>query len=328
MDFRDFILAIMAYFIVSLVQKRQEHLVVKVYINIAHGIIGAVVVSIFCSWHAGNFGEARHTLSIIGAIAIGIASLYLLRSRWIRWGNRQRWLRYHQRIASFGLCLVLIHSAFQPLLWHSWLTFLLALSNLGTGIAVSLTKRRARRLLLRCHLILAPILLISIIFHGQQKLEHDEFFPLTDVHDVPCVRCHTSEPLLFHVDASLQQELDMSKTVPDDIHWWLSQHGVDIPQTSPVSIKTVGRSWKIEAGNRAYHISAREERAPLGIYADSAYRSYTCIACHVHNTPEIRQAHELHGVADYHRCFVCHQTEIDGKLYGRQRVNWEYDQNW
>ena len=40
-------------------------------------------------YQAGSFGEARHTISIIGAIAIVITSLYLLRSRWIRWGNRQ-----------------------------------------------------------------------------------------------------------------------------------------------------------------------------------------------------------------------------------------------
>ena len=174
----------------------------KVFIQIGHGVIGAAVISGLCIYQAGSFGEARHTISIIGAIAIVIASLYLLRSRWIRWGNRQTWLKYHQRLASMGLCLVLYHSAFQPLAWHSWLTLLLALSNLGTGITVSLTARKTRQMLLRCYLILAPILLVSIVLHGQQKLEHDEFFPLTDVHDVPCARCHTPERLLFHVSTT------------------------------------------------------------------------------------------------------------------------------
>ena len=136
----------------------------KVFIQIGHGIVGAAVISGLCIYQAGSFGEARHTISIIGAIAIVIASLYLLRSRWIRWGNRQTWLKYHQRLASLGLCLVLYHSAFQPLARHSWLTFLLALSNLGTGIAVSLTARKTRQILLRCHLILAPILLVSSRF--------------------------------------------------------------------------------------------------------------------------------------------------------------------
>ena len=300
----------------------------KVFIQIGHGIVGAAVISGLCIWQAGSFGEARHTLSIIGAIAIVIASLYLLRSRWIRWGSRQTWLKYHQRLASLGLCLVLLHSAFQPLAWHSWLTFLLALSNLGTGIAVSLTARKARQILLRCHLILAPILLVSIVFHGQQKLEHDEFFPLTEVHDVPCARCHTSEPLLFHVDATVQQELDTSDTVPDDLHWWFSQHELKVTQTAPVSIREAGNAWTItdSENNRTY--DAQKVADKIAIYADSDYQSYTCLNCHEHNTEEIRLAHELHGVADFHRCFVCHQTEIDGTTYGRQRVNWEYDPNW
>ena len=302
----------------------------KVFINIAHGVIGAVIISILCIWRYGSFGEARHPLSIIGAIAIVITALYILRTRWIRWGSRQLWLKYHQRFASLGLCLVLIHSAFQPLEWHSWLTFLLAMANLGTGLAVSFTTRRTRQILLRCHLILAPVLLIGIVFHGQKKLEHDAFFPLTDVHDVPCARCHTSEPLLFHVDAAVQPELDTAEVVPDDIHWWLLQHGISISQTSPVAVKTEGRAWKItdEKSGRVYHVSAGENSAKLGIYADNAYRSYTCIVCHEHNTPEIQEAHELHGVADFHRCFDCHQTEIAGKRYGRQRVNWDYDANW
>ena len=301
----------------------------KVFVQIAHGIIGAAVISFLCIWRSGSFGEARHTISIIGAIAILIASLYLLRSRWIRWGNRQVWLKYHQRLASLGLCLVLFHSAFHPLAWHSWLTFVLALSNLGTGIAVSLTARKVRQTLLKCHLILAPILLISIVFHGQAKLDHDEFFPLTDVHDVPCAKCHTSEPLLFHVDATtLQQEMDTSETIPDDIHWWFSQHDVKVPQTAEVFIKEIGNAWTIadKENRRSYNVKKKSDQ--LALYADSPYRSYTCITCHEHNTPELISAHELHGVNDFHRCLVCHQTEINGIRFGRQRVNWDYDPNW
>ena len=300
----------------------------KVFVQIGHGVIGAAVISFLCIWQAGSFGEARHTISIIGAIAILIASLYLLRSRWIRWGNRQIWLKYHQRVASLGLCLVLFHSAFQPLAWHSWLTFLLALSNLGTGIAVSLTTRKTRQTLLKCHLALAPILLISIVFHGKAKLDHDEFFPLTDAHDVPCAKCHTSEPLLFHVDVALKQELDTSETIPDDMLWWFLQHEIKIPQTAKISIKEVGNVWTIDdkENHRSYHVKKTTEQ--LALYADTPYRSYTCITCHEHNTPEIISAHELHGVSDFHRCLVCHQTEINGTRYGRQRLNWDYDPNW
>ncbi len=300
----------------------------KVFVQIAHGIIGAALISIGCIWQAGSFGEARHTISIIGAVAILIASLYLLRSRWIRWGKRQVWLKYHQRLATLGLCLVLFHSAFQPLVWHSWLTLLLALANLGTGIAVSLTAHRTRQILLRCHLILAPILLISIVFHGQAKLDHDEFFPLTEDHDVPCARCHTAEPLLFHVDVTPQQDLNDVDILPEDIQWWFSQHGLQTPETAKVSTKKAGRTWTIadSENRRVYQIKKLETQ--LGIYADSVYQSYTCRTCHTHDTPEIRSAHELHGVYDYHRCLGCHQTEIADTRYGRQRVNWTYDPNW
>lgn len=300
----------------------------KVFIQIGHGIVGAVVISFLCIWQAGSYGEARHTISIIGAIAIIIASLYLLRSRWIRWGSRQIWLKYHQRLATLGLFLVLFHSAFQPLAWHSWLTFLLALSNLGTGIGVSLTSRKARQTLLKVHLILAPILIISIVFHGQAKLDHDDFFPLTNVHDVPCARCHTSESLLFHVDANIQAELDSSDTIPEELHFWFGQHDVKISLTAKILPKQIGNAWKIKdnENRRSYDIKKKDDQ--FALYADNPYRSYTCITCHEHNTPEIISAHELHGVADFHRCFVCHQTEIEGVLYGIQRTNWEYDPNW
>lgn len=300
----------------------------KVFIQIGHGILGAAVISLLCIWQAGSFGEARHTISIIGAIAIIVASLYVLRSRWIRWGSRQIWLKYHQRIASLGLCLVLFHSAFQPLAWHSWLTFLLALSNLGTGIAVSLTSRRVRQTLLKAHLILAPTLIISIVFHGQAKLDHDDFFPLTDVHDVPCARCHTSESLLFHVNANIQPELDSSDTIPEELHFWFGQNDIKIPQTAKILNKQVGNAWRLKDDENQRSYDVKKTEGQLGVYADNPYRSYTCITCHEHNTPEIISAHELHGVADFHRCLVCHQTELNGILYGRQRINWEYDPNW
>ena len=300
----------------------------RVFIQIFYGAIVALIVSVGCIWGMGSFGAARHTISIIGAIAIFVAGLYLLRSRWVRWGSRQLWLKYHQRLASMGLCLVLFHSAFQPLTWHSWLTFLLALLNLGTGIGVSLTAKKVRQILLRLHLFLAPILLISIVFHGQAKLDHDAFFPLTDVHDVHCAKCHPSGTSLFRlVLPSVQPDLFTAETIPEEIRWWFVQHDTDLPESARFLSRDrdIWRTIRDDDNHRDYHIKKEDDK--IAFYADNVYRSYTCITCHIHNTPEIQLAHELHGVLDYHRCLVCHQAEIDGTRYGRRRANWEYNPN-
>lgn len=303
------------------------------FIQIGYGVAVAVIVAFvsimspFGLWQSG-FGEVRHTLSIIGAIAILTASGYILRTRLIRWGNRQTWLKFHQRLASFGLCLVVIHSAFDPLAWHSWLTFILALLNLGTGIAVSLTSRRARRILLRVHLALAPILMLGIVVHGREKLAHDEFFPLARVHDIPCVRCHADDSRLFSFDAGLQKEFDKADRLPEDVQWEFDIRGIPISEDTGISMKTKGSEWLMTDTKNGRKYFVRKEASELNIYTDLNYRTYTCRTCHVHNTPEIELAHELHGVSLYDRCLDCHQTVYNDRRYGRQQVDWEYDPNW
>ena len=297
------------------------------FVQIAIGVVAAVTVSAAFILQS-SFGEARHALSIIGAIAIVIASLYILRTRLIRWGSRSRWLKYHQGLATFGLCLVLIHSSVKPQAWHSWLTFSLAWLNLGTGIAVSLTKAQPRRLLLRCHLVLAPILLVAILIHGREKLDHDEFFPLTEEHDIPCAKCHTSEPLVFSTDVAFQDELNADECLSEDIQWEFEVRGISISQHATVSMKKEGSKWLIiDAKNRRKY-PVRKEAGVLNIHADSTYATYTCRTCHVHNTPELQFAHEVHGVNTYNRCLDCHQTVLNETKYGKQRSGWEYDPNW
>lgn len=303
------------------------------FIQIAYGVTAAAVVAVvsisspFGLWQSG-FGEVRHALSIIGAIAILIASGYILRTRLIRWGSRQTWLTFHQRLASFGLCLVVIHSAVDPLAWHSWATFTLALLNLGTGIAVSLTARRARRILLRVHLALAPILMIGIVVHGREKLDHDEFFPLTLAHDVPCVRCHASDSFIFSFDAGLQKEFDKADRLPEDVQWEFDIRGIPISEDTGISTKKKHSEWLMSDAKNGRNYFVRKEASKINIYTDVSYRTYTCRTCHVHNTPEIQLAHEVHGVSLYDRCLDCHQTVYNDKRYGRQQVDWDYDPNW
>ena len=297
------------------------------FLQMAVGVLAAVVLSLVFIFQS-SFGDSRHTLSIIGAIAIVIASLYILRTRLFRWGNRSRLLKYHQGIASFGLCLVLVHSGVKPETWHSWLTFCLAWLNLGSGVAVSLTKARPRRILLRCHLVLAPILLVAILVHGREKLEHDEFFPLTEEHDITCVKCHTPNPLVFRMDGGFESELNVDEDLSWNIQSEFQVRGVPISQHSTVAVKKKASKWMItDLNNRRKYIVRKEEEG-LDVFADSVYRTYTCRTCHVHDTPDIQIAHEVHGVLDYDRCLGCHQTELNGTRYGKQQARWEYDPNW
>ena len=294
------------------------------FIQIAQGVAGAILISLFFILRS-SFGEARHTLSIIGAIILFIASGYILRTRLIRWGSRQVWLKYHQRLASLGLSLVLIHSAAQPLAWHSWLAFTLALLNLGTGIAVSLTAQRTRRILLRCHLALAPILLLTVVLHGREKLDHEEFFPLTEVHDVPCVKCHTSEALLFTIDPHFQSDLDSGGIVSENLQWEFNLHGTSLSRQTTISPKEGGSRWLVidEKNEGEYTVKKVDDR--LNVHTDAVYEAYTCLTCHVHNNPEIQEAHESHGVKSYNACLKCHQTVINGTKYGTRKANWEYN---
>ena len=297
------------------------------FLQMGIGAVTAVAVSLVFILQS-SFGESRHILSIIGAIAILVASLYVLRTRLIRWGNRSRLLKYHQGLASFGLCLVLIHSSVKPETWHSWLTFGLAWLNLGTGVAVSLTKAQFRRILLRCHLVLAPILLIAVLVHGREKLDHDEFFPLTQIHDVPCVQCHTPKPLVFDMDGTLEDELTVDENLSGNLQWEFEVRGIPISQDATVAAKREALEWLINDLNNRRKYIVRKEAQRLNIYADSVYKTYTCRTCHVHDTPDIQFAHEVHGVSVYDRCLDCHQTELHGMRYGKQRSGWEYDPNW
>ena len=294
------------------------------FVQIAQGVVGAILISLFFILRS-SFGETRHTLSIIGAIILFIASGYILRTRLIRWGSRQVWLKAHQRLASLGLSLVLIHSAAQPLAWHSWMAFILALLNLGTGVAVSLTAHRARRILLRCHLALAPILLLTIVLHGREKLDHDEFFPLTEVHDVPCVKCHTSEMLLFTIDPHFQSDLDSGGVVSEDLQWEFNLHGTSLSRQTTISTEKGDNHWLVtdEKNEGEYTVKTVGDR--LSVHADAVYEAYTCLTCHVHNTPEIQFDHESHGVKSYNACLNCHQTVINGTKYGTRKANWEYN---
>ena len=295
------------------------------FVQIAHGVIGAVIISLFFILRS-SFGEARHTLSIIGAIAIVLASGYIFRTRLIRWGSRQTWLKYHQRLASLGLCLVLIHSAVQPLAWHSWLTFVLALLNLGTGLAVSFTVRRTRRLLLQCHLALAPILLIAVIVHGREKLDHDEFFPLTEEHEVPCVKCHTPEALLFSMNGRFESYLEGEGDLPKELRWEFRNQEVFLSGSTTTSALKGDGSWLITDRQNQQEYTIQKGTDWLHIHVNSPYKAYTCLTCHVHNTPEIQFAHKSHGVSSsYNACLNCHQTAINEKKYGKRRANWEYN---
>ena len=202
---------------------------------------------------------------------------------------------------------------------------MLALLNLGTGVAVSLTTHRARRILLRCHLALAPILLLTILLHGREKLDHDEFFPLTEVHDVPCVKCHTSEVLLFTTDSRFQIDLDSGGNASEDLQWEFNLHGTTLSQQTTISTEKRDNHWLVTDEKNGEEYTVKKAGDRLSVHADAVYEAYTCLTCHVHNTPEIQFDHESHGVKSYNACLNCHQTVINGTKYGTRKANWGYN---
>lgn len=89
--------------------------------------------------------------------------------------------------------------------------------NLGTGLALSMRHIQNYRFLHRCHLVLAPTLLAAILLHNSDTLDHDAFLPLNGKHDIPCVKCHASAPLVFTMNLSLENKMNAAGRLPDDI---------------------------------------------------------------------------------------------------------------
>ena len=198
-------------------------------------------------WVQRGYGDIRHLISWAGVGYLGLAATYLLRIHWLRKGSRRAWLRFHRTLALTGLGLIAVHTALRPYSWHAATSLGLVLLMVGSGFWLSYQKGEARLRWRRVHLLLIPLLLLSIVAHGILRPRHDTFFPLEGPHKVACVQCHRR---------------------------------------------------------------------------DHSYRTNSCLACHPHNTPEVRQAHELHGIreAEYQACLDCHTVTIRETRYGRPRA--------
>ena len=204
-------------------------------LQLGYGILGAVLVSAPLIWRLG-FGQVRHSLSIVGAVSILLANAYFLRSKGIiKFGARQRWIKYHQTMAGFGLTLVTIHSAVRPMAWHSWLPLILATGSLVTGLTISLVSGSHRRPILLVHSLVAPVLLLSIVFHGREKLDHDAFFPLTADHNVACVQCHTTPDYQSYTCLTCHIHNNSKVIEPHSIH------GVVPYDPTPVEVQTLAQ---------------------------------------------------------------------------------------
>lgn len=142
-----------------------------------------------------SFGELRHTLSIVGIGTISLATTsYFIRKRFISWGRITIWLRFHRGLATFGITLALFHVAFQLRSIPAIFAFSVLILSLITGLIISFLRTKIQRSIRIFHFMLAPILGISVLIHGSLKLRHDNFFPLTDKHNVSCVACHEDAP--------------------------------------------------------------------------------------------------------------------------------------
>ena len=148
-----------------------------------------------------------------------LASVYILRSKGIiRFGNRRKWIRFHQILAGFGLTLILIHKAFRLNSWYSWLPLILALGSLITGLTISLVKTQKRQSFLLIHSLLSPLLLTSIVYHGTPKMNHDIFFPLWKEHQAACVQCHKNSDYKSYTCLTCHIHSNSSVLEPHSIH--------------------------------------------------------------------------------------------------------------
>lgn len=167
------------------------------YVGIGAATAGVVAYALAAL--AGGFDAIRHQYSTLAAICF-IANLpFALRRRrwWIRFGHQARWLKNHWYLAGVGLTLVFTHSALTPVTPSGWMAIGLASFALLTGAVTHFSRRYTRRYALRVHFAAIFMLIAGLILHGRHKLHHPAF-PLTitvtelrNVHNVPCVRCHS-----------------------------------------------------------------------------------------------------------------------------------------
>lgn len=141
-----------------------------------------------------GYEETRHMFSWVGGGGVLLAAGYLVRSRWIRWGRRDGWIRFHQAFALTGSGLILIHAAFRPYSWHAALALFLVLLAVGSGMWLNFRKGMERRQWRYVHLALMPLVLVGAGLHAYLRPQHDAYFPLkATYHQVTCGQCHVGD---------------------------------------------------------------------------------------------------------------------------------------
>ena len=133
-----------------------------------------------------------------------------------------------------------------------------------------------------------------------------------------CSACHSTnkwkEVIFDHSRKLARPCLDCHKGPKDELHMGLSESCGDCHTT---------KAWKPATYNheKYFFLDEQHKVSCNKCHDTGSHKRYTCLNCHEHAGGKIDREHWEEGIKNYGDCLRCHQVNIGGRSYGKDKVH-------